>query len=64
MNLDKVRKLAHGYGQLTDENKAHIEAQVASALKRMEQEPKSLAWRLRARVGDRVKWYKDVDEVG
>ena len=23
-----------------------------------------LAWRLRARVGDRVKWYKDVDEVG
>ena len=64
MNLDKVRKLAHGYGQLTDEHKSQIEAQIASALKRIEQEPKSLAWRLRARVGDRVKWYKDVDEVG
>jgi hypothetical protein len=31
---------------------AHIEAA-----------PKSMAWRMRARVGDRVKWYKDVDEV-
>jgi hypothetical protein len=32
-------------------------------LDRMDAEPKPLAWRLRARVGDRVKWYKDVDEV-
>jgi len=63
MNLDKVRQLAHGYKQLTDEQKAHVEAQVASALERIEAEPKSLAWRLRARVGDRVKWYKEVDEV-
>jgi len=36
---------------------------VESALARIEKEPKSMAWRLRARVGDRVKWYKDVDEV-
>ena len=63
MNLEKVRQLAHGYKQLTDEQKAHVEAQVASALERIEAEPKSLAWRLRARVGDRVKWYKEVDEV-
>jgi len=63
MNLDKVRKLAHGYKVLKDEQKAHVEAQVAAALERIEQEPKSLAWRLRARVGDRIKWYKEVDEV-
>ena len=63
MNLGKVRQLAHSYKQLKDEQKAHVEAQVVSALERIEQEPKSLAWRLRARVGDRVKWYKEVDEV-
>ena len=63
MNLDKVRQLAQGYQQLKDEQKAHIQTQVATALERIEQEPKSLAWRLRARVGDRVKWYKEVDEV-
>lgn len=63
MNLEKVRQLAHSYEQLKDEHKAQIEAQVIKALERIEQEPKPLAWRLRDRVGDRVKWYKEVDEV-
>jgi hypothetical protein len=63
MNLDKVRTLSQSYDQLTGEQKARVEAQVDAAMARIEQEPKSMAWRLRARVGDRVKWYKDVDEV-
>ena len=63
MNLDKVRQLAQGYEQLSAEQKAKVESQVKDAMSWIEQEPKSLAWRLRARVGDRVKWYKDVDEV-
>jgi len=63
MNLDKVEKLAQQYDQLTEEHKGRITAQVQAALARIEAEPKPLAWRLRARVGDRVKWYKDVDEV-
>lgn len=63
MNLEKVGKLAGGYPQLSEENKTQVVAQVKLALGRIEAEPKSMAWRMRARVGDRVKWYKDVDEV-
>lgn len=63
MNLDKVRQLAQGYPQLTVENKNHVVTRVKDALARIEAEPKPMAWRLRARVGDRVKWYKEVDEV-
>jgi hypothetical protein len=63
MNLDKVRQLAQGYVQLSMDQKAHVAAQVDATLARLEAEPKPLAWRVRARVGDRVKWYKDVDEV-
>ncbi len=63
MNLDKVRQLAPNYPQLKNEEKARVHDQVAEALARIEAEPKSMAWRLRARVGDRVKWYKDVEEV-
>jgi hypothetical protein len=63
MNLNKVRKLARGYTQLTGEQKEKIDSQITTALARIDREPKSLAWRLRARVGDRVKWYRDVDEV-
>ena len=63
MNLDKVQKLVMQYEQLTAEQKGKIESQVKVALARIDSEPKPLAWKLRARVGDRVKWYKDVDEV-
>lgn len=63
MNLDKVKRLAQSYSQLTDEQKEKVTRQVDKALRQIDEEPKTLAWRLRSRVGDRVKWYKDVDEV-
>ncbi len=63
MNLEKVRQLAQGYIQLSAQQKSIIDSQIKSAQARLDQEPKSLSWRLRARVGDRVKWYRDVDEV-
>jgi hypothetical protein len=63
MNLDKVRRLAQGYEQLTSEQKKKISSQVENAMTWLDKAPKSMAWQLRARVGDRVKWYKDVDEV-
>lgn len=63
MNLEKVKQLAHHYTQLSAEQKSKVESQVDAILARLNDEPKPLAWRLRARVGDRVKWYKDVDEI-
>jgi len=63
MNLDKVKQMAGHYSQLSDEQQARVVTQVNQAMARIEAEPKSSGWRLRARVGDRVKWYKDVDEV-
>jgi hypothetical protein len=63
MNLEKVGQLAQGYAQLNEDQKSQVAAQVKQALARIDAEPKSTAWRLRSRVGDRVKWYKDVDEV-
>jgi hypothetical protein len=63
MNLNKVKQMAQTYPQLSAEQKAQVTTQVDSTLARLEAEPKPLAWRLRARVGDRIKWYKEVDEV-
>jgi hypothetical protein len=63
MNLEKVSALAQGYEILEPAQKEHVASQVKSALEHIEAEPKAVAWRLRARVGDRVKWYKEVDEV-
>jgi hypothetical protein len=63
MNLDKVSKLAVGYPQLEEDQKLQVIAQVKKAMEYIHAEPKSMAWRIRSRVGDRVKWYKEVDEV-
>jgi len=29
----------------------------------IEKKPKTLAWKLRAKVGTKSKWYKDVEDV-
>lgn len=63
MNLEKIRALAQGYEQLTPEQKAKVAEQIKLAMAHIEQEPKPMKWKLRAQVGDRMKWYKDVDEV-
>jgi hypothetical protein len=63
MNLNKVRVLAQGYSQLNEEQKGKVSDQVNAILKRLDDEPKPFAWKMRNQVGDRVKWYKDVDEV-
>lgn len=63
MNLEKVQRLSQGYDQLDAAQKGSVSDQVTTALDRITKEPKTLAWKLRSRVGDKVKWYKDVDEV-
>jgi hypothetical protein len=63
MNLTKVKQIAAAYPQLSDEEKRGVAEQVDLALAHIEARPKSLAWKLRAKVGDRKKWYRDVGEL-
>ena len=39
-----------------------VAAQVASLLRAIEDAPKSRAWRLRSRVGERIRWYETPEE--
>lgn len=63
MNLDKVKRLAQTYNTLGAQEKDSIAAQVDQALQALAAEPKSIGWKLRDKIGDKVKWYKDVEEV-
>jgi hypothetical protein len=63
MNLDKVRQMAEHYEQLTEAETRRVSEQVQAALDRIEAQPKSMSWRLRAKIGDRKKWYRDVGEL-
>ncbi|HID56612.1 TPA: hypothetical protein EYP37_08795 [Candidatus Poribacteria bacterium] len=63
MNLEKVEGFLSAYDFLTAEDRADVASKIRGLLRRIEDEPKSLKWRMRARVGDKVQWYRDVDEV-
>ncbi|HUG95685.1 MAG TPA: hypothetical protein VMK30_06030, partial [Pleomorphomonadaceae bacterium] len=63
LNLEKVSTLALSYAQLDSSRRERVIGQVAALTARLAAEPKSLAWRARARIGERVKWWTDVDEV-
>ena len=63
MNLVKVKQMAATYAELSDEEQRRVADQVDAAVERIEREPKSLGWRIRAKIGDRKKWYQDVGEL-
>jgi hypothetical protein len=63
INLDKVMRIGEGNDRIGPSERARIAAQIDAIQRAIEAAPKPLAWRMRAKVGDRVKWYKDVEEV-
>ena len=62
-NLGKVKQMAMSYEALGDDEKRRVVGQVDAALGRIEREPKSMTWKMRAKIGDRKKWYRDVGEL-
>ncbi len=62
-NLEKVASLAATYPQLEEDQRATVAVATAALKARIDSEPKPVAWRMRARVGDRRQWWTDVDEV-
>ena len=63
MNLGKVGQMAAAYEALGDDEQRRITEQVDAAFARIVREPKSFGWKMRARIGDRKKWYRDVGEL-
>lgn len=61
-NLARLRELLPEL--LPDEGaRATVDARAADLEHRLEAEPKSRAWKLRAKVGRRVRWYETPEEV-
>jgi hypothetical protein len=60
-NLGVVLGRLDGYG-LSEEERARVYARIASIQEAVEDEKKSVRWRMRARVGERVPWRREVEE--
>lgn len=56
-------RLSVGRFDLADAHRAVLDTRLEDLWSRIEAEPKSRRWKLRARVGDRVRWYLEPEEV-
>jgi hypothetical protein len=46
-----------------DPNKNIIESKLIKLREIIEKHPKSVKWKMRAKIGERVKWYEEPEEV-
>jgi hypothetical protein len=64
INLERVLKtISEPEVNLTEEERNIIKTHAGEIQKSFEDMPKPIAWQLRDRVGTRVKWYIEVEEV-
>lgn len=62
-NLERVEAVSLGRQELSPEDKTDLGSKIRNLLTRIHAEPKTARWRLRARIGEKVKWYRDVEEL-
>jgi hypothetical protein len=61
-NLEKSKGFVSAQ-DLPGEDKSIIRSRIDKLLSMIEDEPKNGKWKMRARIGPRMKWYRDVEEV-
>lgn len=63
MNFPKVKEFMNKYSVLTAEDKRVVTERMDKLSSIIENTPKTLQWKLRAKVGPTKKWYNVVEEV-
>jgi hypothetical protein len=62
-NLNKIKKLLDHYNELVENDQKLIEDKIDGLLNIIEGEPKSLGWKMRAKIGTKKQWYRKVEEI-
>jgi hypothetical protein len=62
-NLENVRKATQTNQKLSEEDKKDVDAKITALRTRIDTESKSRGWKMRATIGEKRKWYRDVDEL-
>ncbi len=62
INLEKISQYVKNANFFKEEDKSDILGKIELLLKIIDEKPKSFQWRMRAKIGEKRKWYKDVEE--
>jgi hypothetical protein len=62
MNLDKAGGALEDY-RLSEDEQSRVRGRLDDLRSRIDEQPKSARWKMRSRIGDRVRWYDEPEEV-
>ena len=62
-NLGAIKKLLQDYSALTEAERTLVTERIDKITEIIETAPKTMAWKMRAKVGPSVRWYNTVEEV-
>jgi hypothetical protein len=62
-NLSLLKDYLPKYTQLAEPDRLIVAERIDVLRLRIDQAPKTVQWRVRARLGERVKWYEDVEDL-
>jgi hypothetical protein len=62
LNLDRIRRYMGTIPDLAEQQRATVSGRIDELWRRVEDAPKTLKWKLRARVGPSRRWYQEVGE--
>lgn len=63
VNLKGLDEKLAAYENISPDDQEVVHNRIKELQDRIEAAPKSLRWKARAQIGERVKWYKDVEEL-
>lgn len=62
-NLREIKERLPTLKALNKEDISDVGTKIDGLLEAVEREPKSMGWRMRAKIGTKKKWYEEVEEV-
>jgi hypothetical protein len=63
INLENVGKAAQTLEKLSEEDRKDVNSKITALRARIDNEPKTRRWKIRSQIGEKRKWYRDVDEL-
>jgi hypothetical protein len=62
-NLQKVQDYINEITSLSTEDKTTVTSRLTELRNRLDTQPKTMKWKMRARIGPKKKWYTDVETI-
>lgn len=63
LNLTRIAESLKQYSALQESDISDIASKIKALQEQIEKAPKSMGWKIRAKIGPRQQWYRDVEEV-